>query len=637
MKQIYSKMLLLVVMLVAGSSAWAQDEDIIYETGFEAPDFTATTTYNTVVTQGPEKKQWETLGSVTINDKKSGAQGLQMRVYKTQTATPYAQTNFDLSNITKIEFYYRAENITVTKGLKVLYSLDSGANWKIADSFDTANTQWTQRSVTIPEKSDKMRIRFEVVYVVPDATKKLTIDDIKIYSSNTTTVNVTGISLNKTWIELTEGDTYTLTAAVTPENATNDKVLWTSADDDIVSVNNGIITALKSGSTYITATTDDGGFEAYCQVSVKKFAMPNHVKFVFAPNGTNTDNSNSWSTSSKLDDVFSEGYEYISKINTLDKVYPARNSLGNGVKFGTTKAAGTISFDLKGAVKARYVVVTAALYSDTEGQQGFTINGVDVTMPNKPNKVYCEYGIKLDGSDLTTITLSQKEQKEGRIYVESIDVYATSYPSFFKQAIKLSAKSDGIYYGTFSDEHVTFFPRETVTVSTASVNEKSKLILNPIEDGLMEINGTNINGSLINSNNGVIITSPESIVNYFTTNAFVLDDCEDNMLRPSSAEMKGDFKFYKLAYGDIEKKTGLGFYYGAEDGAAFESKAGLAYLAVPTASAGAKAYTFAGESTSISMPTLQTATETIYNLNGQRLSSLQKGINLVDGKKIFVK
>lgn len=616
MKQIYSKMLLLLMMVLVGDCAWAQ---VVSET-LKFSSSTNGITINKAGAGEPGGDVEAVKGIVTVTSAGGQAPANKaLQIYKTKTMTVSVPKSYV---ITSIDFTYPTS----------CYPFAEAIPQGLANATTKTVTGSTLASYSLPVPASSITFTN-----IAGGQTKINTMVVNYRPSGIETVNVTGISLNKTWIELTEGDTYTLTAAVTPENATNDKVTWVSADDDIVSVNNGVITALKPGSTYVTATTDDGGFEAYCQISVKKFTMPSHVKFTFAANSSDNDNSNSWSASSKLDDVFSEGYEYISKINTLDKVYPARNSLVNGVKFGTSSVAGTISFDLKGAVKARYMVVTAALYGDTEGQQGFTINGVDVTMPNKPNKVYCEYGIKLDGSDLTTITLSQKEANKGRIYVESIDVYATSYPSFFKQAIKLSAKSDGVYYGTFSDEQVTFFPRETVTVSTASVNEKSKLILNPIEDCLMEINGTIVNGSLINSNNGVIITSPESIVNYFTTNAFVLDDCEDNMLRPSSAEMKGDFKFYKLAYGDIEKKTGLGFYYGAEDGAAFESKAGLAYLAVPTASAGAKAYTFAGESTSVSMPTISTDAKTIYNLNGQRLSSLQKGINLVDGKKIFVK
>lgn len=616
MKQIYSKMLLLLLMVLVGNCAWAQ---VVSET----LKFSSTNNGITINKAGagePGGDVEAVKGIVTVtSDGGQAPANKALQIYKTKTMTVSVPKSYV---ITSIDFTYPTS----------CYPFAEAIPQGLANATTKTVTGSTLASYSLPVPASSITFTN-----IAGGQTKINTMVVNYRPSGIETVNVTGISLNKTWIELTEGDTYTLTAAVTPENATNDKVTWVSADDDIVSVNNGVITALKPGSTYVTATTDDGGFEAYCQISVKKFTMPSHVKFTFAANSGDNDNSNSWSASSKLDDVFSEGYEYISKINSVDKVYSARNSLGNGVKFGTSSVAGTISFDLKGAVKARYMVVTAALYGDTEGQQGFTINGVDVTMPNKPNKVYCEYGIKLDGSDLTTITLSQKEANKGRIYVESIDVYATSYPSFFKQAIKLSAKSDGVYYGTFSDEQVTFFPRETVTVSTASVNEKSKLILNPIEDCLMEINGTIVNGSLINSNNGVIIISPESIVNYFTTNAFVLDDCEDNMLRPSSAEMKGDFKFYKLAYGDIEKKTGLGFYYGAEDGAAFESKAGLAYLAVPTASAGAKAYTFAGESTSVSMPTFSTDAKVIYNLNGQRLSSLQKGINLVDGKKIFVK
>ncbi|MCQ2335515.1 MAG: hypothetical protein MJZ89_06745, partial [Paludibacteraceae bacterium] len=56
---------------------------------------------------------------------------------------------------------------------------------------------------------------------------------------------------------------------------------------------------------------------------------------------------------------------------------------------------------------------------------------------------------------------------------------------------------------------------------------------------------------------------------------------EYNMLRAASVAMTGDYKFYKLAYGDYTNQTDLGFYYGAAGGAAFTAKEGGAYLAIP--------------------------------------------------------
>ena len=83
------------------------------------------------------------------------------------------------------------------------------------------------------------------------------------------TVSVTNITLSSESISLVEGDSETLTATVSPSNATNKKVIWTSTDGSIASVDNGRVTALKPGNTTIKAKSDDGGKTATCQVTVK--------------------------------------------------------------------------------------------------------------------------------------------------------------------------------------------------------------------------------------------------------------------------------------------------------------------------------------------------------------------------------
>lgn len=87
-------------------------------------------------------------------------------------------------------------------------------------------------------------------------------------NSGSSTVAVTGVTLNKSSLSMTVGKTETLTATVTPTNATNKTVNWTSSDATVASVSNGTITAKKAGSVTIVATTADGGKVAYCTVSV---------------------------------------------------------------------------------------------------------------------------------------------------------------------------------------------------------------------------------------------------------------------------------------------------------------------------------------------------------------------------------
>jgi uncharacterized protein YjdB len=83
------------------------------------------------------------------------------------------------------------------------------------------------------------------------------------------TVPVTGITLDQATMNLTVGGaTGTLTATVAPENATNTSVTWSSSNEAVASVVNGVVTPLTAGSTNITVTTVDGGKTATCVVTV---------------------------------------------------------------------------------------------------------------------------------------------------------------------------------------------------------------------------------------------------------------------------------------------------------------------------------------------------------------------------------
>ena len=95
-----------------------------------------------------------------------------------------------------------------------------------------------------------------------NAEKSITI------TAASTTIPITGVSLNKTSATLTVGGTETLIATVTPSNATNKAVTWTSSNTSVATVSNGVITAKKAGAAVITATTTDGGYKANCTVTV---------------------------------------------------------------------------------------------------------------------------------------------------------------------------------------------------------------------------------------------------------------------------------------------------------------------------------------------------------------------------------
>ncbi|MBR1804530.1 MAG: Ig domain-containing protein, partial [Muribaculaceae bacterium] len=85
-------------------------------------------------------------------------------------------------------------------------------------------------------------------------------------------IYVSKVTLNKTTAQMKENETVQLQATVTPANATNKKLQWTSSNAWVADVDaNGQVTAHTLGETTITATTTDGtNLSAQCQVTVYK-------------------------------------------------------------------------------------------------------------------------------------------------------------------------------------------------------------------------------------------------------------------------------------------------------------------------------------------------------------------------------
>lgn len=81
-------------------------------------------------------------------------------------------------------------------------------------------------------------------------------------------IAVTSVELNKTSLQMKEGDTETLIATVRPDNATDKTVSWSSSDTGIATIDaNGKVTAVKEGNATITAKAGDK--TASCSVTIK--------------------------------------------------------------------------------------------------------------------------------------------------------------------------------------------------------------------------------------------------------------------------------------------------------------------------------------------------------------------------------
>lgn len=82
---------------------------------------------------------------------------------------------------------------------------------------------------------------------------------------------VTSVALDHTQLTLAEGQSQPLKAAISPDNAGNKKVFWSSSNEEVADVDgNGIVTAGKSGQARILAKTEDGEYTSVCTVTVTK-------------------------------------------------------------------------------------------------------------------------------------------------------------------------------------------------------------------------------------------------------------------------------------------------------------------------------------------------------------------------------
>ena len=81
--------------------------------------------------------------------------------------------------------------------------------------------------------------------------------------------SVSAVSLDKEALALYVGENSTLKATITPENASNPNVRWSSTNTSVATVSDeGVVTAVKAGEAVICATTEDGGKHANCSVKV---------------------------------------------------------------------------------------------------------------------------------------------------------------------------------------------------------------------------------------------------------------------------------------------------------------------------------------------------------------------------------
>lgn len=140
-------------------------------------------------------------------------------------------------------------------------STDNGATWVNISGANAA-------TYTIENTTTAMS-GYQYQCVVTDGSINSVTSQAATLTVTAATVSVTGVTLNKTSLSLTVGGTVILNATITPDNATNKNVTWSSDNTSVATVDaDGKVTAAGAGTATITVTTADGNKTATCVVSV---------------------------------------------------------------------------------------------------------------------------------------------------------------------------------------------------------------------------------------------------------------------------------------------------------------------------------------------------------------------------------
>ena len=82
-------------------------------------------------------------------------------------------------------------------------------------------------------------------------------------------IKVESVTLDITSLTMSVGETRSLTATISPSDAKNQKVLWSTSNANVATVKDGTVSAIAPGEATVTVKTDDGGKTTECTVTVK--------------------------------------------------------------------------------------------------------------------------------------------------------------------------------------------------------------------------------------------------------------------------------------------------------------------------------------------------------------------------------
>ena len=222
----------------------------------------------------------------------TGSNALEAGYHTVKLSSPVQLTGDKFAVVVK---YINTENVTIPLECDLV---ESGIT-QASNYWDNATSSANQSYISVDGSSwsDMYNLNLQPY------TLKNTNACIKAFTMKSqapAVVQATGVKLNKTTHQMQVGDQANLVATITPEDATNKNVTWTSSNEDVATItSNGVITAEDEGETTITVTTQDGGYTATCKLTV--VAKTNSADDIYSGNEGNGGSQGNQGTTTSLD------------------------------------------------------------------------------------------------------------------------------------------------------------------------------------------------------------------------------------------------------------------------------------------------------------------------------------------------
>lgn len=565
--------------------------------------------------------------------------GLQYNVFSQDDITVKSSVE-----ATTLSFDTEVTEFNVEKGKEKTFTAPKATVKTTAtgEIVEGAKVTYESNAPTVAAVDAEGNVTFGSVFGTATITASYSGDATHRASKNSYTINYGKIKPTMAWsatevtVNLGEKFTNAPKLSLTADNVSileGKTITYTSTDENVAMVDvNGTVDLMdKEGTTTITATF--AGDDTYAKASASYTLTvkdPNklEVTFDFA------NNKYGYGTSKNNDGV---GDVPVNGTIVSDNRIVTITNLQNGTN-NTTFYADNLRFynESKTSISVPEGYVLKKIISSAN----MVGNSYATWTSGEKGETEKEWVATKDVNSVTFTANATIKMANMTVYYANATSEATS------GTINFIAQNAEGYYATFSSDKDVVFTEDVVVSSVSITNGKLKVTdLTSVSYDVTDAEKGNVNGYYVPANTGVLVNCLDKSATYYfpkTTQSVTLPA---NQLKPAPVgggvfTADPEYKYYKLAYDNYTDKTGLGFYWGAEDAGAFNVKAGTAYLAVPTSEANnAKGFAFDGETTGVeNVNVAANQSKTIYNLNGQRVSNMsQAGLYIVNGKKVVIR